>query len=116
MSTACFRSCKLVTRIVYMPMIANLQYGRAPFVALILRGWGDIFSIFLALCADTFRTRNASAKSGMFNLNRTRRPLSPRADFLLPKRKRRHAMKFKPETLAFALALCACAGAPAAEL
>ncbi|GAB3625270.1 oxalate/formate MFS antiporter [Pandoraea terrae] len=50
-------------------MLGLMQFGQNPyafvfFAAMTFLCWGEIFSIFPALCADTFGTKNAAANAG----------------------------------------------------
>ncbi|MDQ2780363.1 MAG: MFS transporter, partial [Pseudomonadota bacterium] len=52
-----------------LALLGMRQYGHHPvafmvFAALIFLCWGEIFSIFPALCADTFGSKNATANAG----------------------------------------------------
>ena len=52
-----------------LAMLGLMKFGHHPvafmtFAALIFLFWGEIFSIFPAICADTFGTRNAAANAG----------------------------------------------------
>jgi OFA family oxalate/formate antiporter-like MFS transporter len=53
-----------------LALLGLMFFGRDPvgfmiFAPLIFLCWGEIFSIFPALCADTFGARNAAANAGM---------------------------------------------------
>ena len=52
-----------------LSLLGLMQYGHNPiafmtFAALVFLFWGEIFSIFPALCADTFGVKNAAANAG----------------------------------------------------
>ncbi|HEY8707606.1 MAG TPA: oxalate/formate MFS antiporter [Burkholderiaceae bacterium] len=52
-----------------LALLGLMQFGHNPyafmtFAALIFLCWGEIFSIFPALCADTFGVKNAAANAG----------------------------------------------------
>jgi OFA family oxalate/formate antiporter-like MFS transporter len=52
-----------------LAMLGLMEFGHDPvmfitFAALIFLCWGEIFSIFPALCADTFGAKNAAANAG----------------------------------------------------
>jgi OFA family oxalate/formate antiporter-like MFS transporter len=52
-----------------LAMLGLMKFGHHPvafmsFAALIFLFWGEIFSIFPAICADTFGARNAAANAG----------------------------------------------------
>jgi OFA family oxalate/formate antiporter-like MFS transporter len=52
-----------------LAMLGLMKYGHEPmafmtFAALIFLFWGEIFSIFPAICADTFGVKNAAANAG----------------------------------------------------
>jgi OFA family oxalate/formate antiporter-like MFS transporter len=53
-----------------LALLGLMKFGHNPyafvaFAALVFLFWGEIFSIFPALCADTFGIRNAAANAGM---------------------------------------------------
>jgi len=53
-----------------LALLGLMSFGHEPlvfiaFAALIFLFWGEIFSIFPALCADTFGVQNAAANAGM---------------------------------------------------
>jgi OFA family oxalate/formate antiporter-like MFS transporter len=52
-----------------LALLGLMQYGHNPiafmtFAAMVFLCWGEIFSIFPALCADTFGVKNAAANAG----------------------------------------------------
>jgi OFA family oxalate/formate antiporter-like MFS transporter len=52
-----------------LSLLGMMKFGHDPvafmtFAALIFLFWGEIFSIFPALCADTFGVKNAAANAG----------------------------------------------------
>jgi len=52
-----------------LAMLGLMQFGHDPyafmtFAALIFLFWGEIFSIFPAICADTFGVKNAAGNAG----------------------------------------------------
>lgn len=53
-----------------LALLGLMQYGTNPyafmtFAALIFLCWGEIFSIFPAICADTFGSKNAAGNAGL---------------------------------------------------
>jgi OFA family oxalate/formate antiporter-like MFS transporter len=53
-----------------LALLGLMQFGSNPylfmtFAALVFLCWGEIFSIFPAICADTFGSKNAAANAGM---------------------------------------------------
>jgi hypothetical protein len=52
-----------------LALLGLMKFGHDPyafmtFAALVFLCWGEIFSIFPALCADTFGVKNAAANAG----------------------------------------------------
>lgn len=74
-----------------LAMLGLMEFGHNPyafmtFAALIFLCWGEIFSIFPAICADTFGTRNAAANAGtLYTAKGTASLLVPLASFLAVK-------------------------------
>jgi OFA family oxalate/formate antiporter-like MFS transporter len=71
-----------------LALLGLMQFGHNPyafmtFAALIFLCWGEIFSIFPALCADTFGARNAAANAGtLYTAKGTAALLVPLASML----------------------------------
>jgi OFA family oxalate/formate antiporter-like MFS transporter len=74
-----------------LALLGMMQYGQNPyafmtFAALIFLFWGEIFSIFPAICADTFGARNAAANAGtLYTAKGTAAILVPLASLLVVK-------------------------------
>jgi OFA family oxalate/formate antiporter-like MFS transporter len=71
-----------------LALLGLMQFGHNPyafmtFAALIFLCWGEIFSIFPALCADTFGIKNAAANAGtLYTAKGTAALLVPLASML----------------------------------
>jgi OFA family oxalate/formate antiporter-like MFS transporter len=71
-----------------LALIGLMMYGHNPvafmtFAALVFLFWGEIFSIFPALCADTYGVKNAAANAGtLYTAKGTASLLVPLASFL----------------------------------
>jgi OFA family oxalate/formate antiporter-like MFS transporter len=71
-----------------LAMLGLMQFGHNPvafmtFAALIFLFWGEIFSIFPAICADTFGAKNAAANAGtLYTAKGTAAILVPLASLL----------------------------------
>ncbi|HEY4069069.1 MAG TPA: oxalate/formate MFS antiporter [Burkholderiaceae bacterium] len=71
-----------------LALLGLMMYGHNPvafmtFAALVFLFWGEIYSIFPALCADTFGVKNAAANAGtLYTAKGTASLLVPVASFL----------------------------------
>ena len=71
-----------------LALLGLMQYGHDPvafitFAALIFLFWGEIYSIFPALCADTFGVKNAAANAGtLYTAKGTAALIVPLGSFL----------------------------------
>jgi OFA family oxalate/formate antiporter-like MFS transporter len=71
-----------------LALLGLMMYGHHPlafmtFAALVFLFWGEIYSIFPALCADTFGVKNAAANAGtLYTAKGTASLLVPLASFL----------------------------------
>jgi len=71
-----------------LAMLGLMKFGHHPvafmtFAALIFLFWGEIFSIFPAICADTFGAKNAAANAGtLYTAKGTAAILVPLASLL----------------------------------